>query len=307
MKNFSRISFILLIIVTAIGAPACNKSKTTAQNSPTNDTLPRIVSDKMRFTESTYPYRDGFIVANFGSSELNPLNLEGKGYLLFLKETTVTMLIPPDGNLNAPRGMYERNGWLFIADVGKIVVYNLNSLNVKPQTVWFPKEDVMVNDLAAHGDTLFATVSNTGRIFTVNIKDPARVSREKPVKYINIPGPNGIAVASGKLYICSFSQQGKPDAANVVYVVNDLKKPVPEKIITQPGNYDGIAVSDGGTKLYVSNWSPAGVIEIDLSTKVVKKINLPVEVTGPADFSLKDGELIIPDLVKSRVITMKAP
>ena len=85
MKNFSRITFILLIIVTAIGAPACNKSKTTAQNSPTNDTLPRIVSDKMRFTESTYPYRDGFIVANFGSSELNPLNLEGKGYLLFLK------------------------------------------------------------------------------------------------------------------------------------------------------------------------------------------------------------------------------
>ena len=57
----------------------------------------------------------------------------------------------------------------------------------------------------------------------------------------------------------------------------------------------------------MSNWSPAGVIEIDLSTKVVKKINLPAEVTGPADFSLKDGELIIPDLVKSRVITMKAP
>ena len=57
----------------------------------------------------------------------------------------------------------------------------------------------------------------------------------------------------------------------------------------------------------MSNWSPAGVIEIDLSTKVVKKINLPVEVTGPADFSLWDDKLIIPDLVKSRVITVKAP
>ena len=57
----------------------------------------------------------------------------------------------------------------------------------------------------------------------------------------------------------------------------------------------------------MSNWSPAGVIEIDLSTKVVKKINLPIEVTGPADFSLLDDKLIIPDLVKSRVIMVKAP
>jgi DNA-binding beta-propeller fold protein YncE len=92
-----------------------------------------------------------------------------------------------------------------------------------------------------------------------------------------------------------------------VYVVNNLKVPKAEKIITQPGSYDGIAVSEDGSKLYVSNWSPAGVIEIDLSTKVVKKINLPVEVTGPADFSLWDDKLIIPDLVKSRVITVKAP
>ena len=57
----------------------------------------------------------------------------------------------------------------------------------------------------------------------------------------------------------------------------------------------------------MSNWSPAGVIEIDLSTKVVKKINLPIKVTGPADFSLLDDKLIIPDLVKSRVIMVKAP
>ena len=57
----------------------------------------------------------------------------------------------------------------------------------------------------------------------------------------------------------------------------------------------------------MSNWSPAGVMEADLKTGAVKAVSLPVEVTGPADFSLKDGELVIPDLVKSRVITMKAP
>ena len=57
----------------------------------------------------------------------------------------------------------------------------------------------------------------------------------------------------------------------------------------------------------MSNWSPAGVMEVDLKTGAVKAVSLPVEVTGPADFSLWDDKLIIPDLVKSRVITMKAP
>ena len=57
----------------------------------------------------------------------------------------------------------------------------------------------------------------------------------------------------------------------------------------------------------MSNWSPAGVVEVDLKTGAVKAVSLPVEVTGPADFSLWDDKLIIPDLVKSRVITMKAP
>lgn len=304
MRNV--IMFVNIFIVSVM-ATACNSPKTSSVNEKNRDTVPVIVSDKMRFTESTYPYNGGFIVGNFGSSELNPLNKEGKGYLLFLKDTTVTVLIPADGNLNAPRGMYEKAGRLYIADVNKIVVYNLNAPKEKPQTIQFAPEDVFVNDLAAQDDTLFATVSNTGRIFTIDIKDPANLAKEKPQKYLDIPGPNGITVASGKLYISSFSQQGKPGADNVVYVVNNLKVPKAEKIITQPGSYDGIAVSDDGSKLYVSNWSPAGVIEIDLSTKAVKKINLPVEVTGPADFSLKDGELVIPDLVKSRVITMKAP
>ena len=167
MRNV--IMFVNIFIVSVM-ATASNSPKTSSVNEKNRDTVPVIVSDKMRFTESTYPYNGGFIVGNFGSSELNPLNKEGKGYLLFLKDITVTVIIPADGNLNAPRGMYEKAGRLYIADVNKILVYNLNALKEKPQTIQFAPEDIFVNDLAAQDDTLFATVSNTGKIFTIDIK-----------------------------------------------------------------------------------------------------------------------------------------
>ena len=44
------------------------------------------VNDGIRYCESTYPYQDGLLIANFGTEELNPLNSEGKGYIVFYKE-----------------------------------------------------------------------------------------------------------------------------------------------------------------------------------------------------------------------------
>ena len=302
MKNYY---FLTAILFFGVVVAACVGRKKSEQAAGNSDTIPVIISGQMKYCESTYPYNDGFIVGNFGSSALNPLNKEGKGYLLFLKDTTVSVLVPSDGNLNAPRGIYERDGYLFVSDVNKIVVYNLKSLKEKPQTVQFSKEDMFINDLAAVGDTLFASVTNTGKIFAINIKNPANVSNEKPVKYLDIPGPNGLTIADGRLYIASYPPDGKTTSDNVVWVVNNLKSPKAEKLINETGQYDGIAVSDDGATLYVSNWSPAGIVAVDLKTKMITPVNLRTKVDGPADFTLKDGKLIIPDLANSRVIMVK--
>ena len=37
-------------------------------------------------------------------------------------------LVPADGNLNAPKGMFMRDNQLYICDVNKIVVYDLLKL-----------------------------------------------------------------------------------------------------------------------------------------------------------------------------------
>ena len=79
-----------------------------------------IFDEGLRYCESTYPYEGGILVANFGSTQLDPLNTEGKGYIVRYKDGASEVLIPADGNLSGPRGMYLRDGHLFICDVNKM-------------------------------------------------------------------------------------------------------------------------------------------------------------------------------------------
>lgn len=50
-----------------------------------NEKQVEIVNENIRYCESTYPYNGGILIANFGTEQLNPLNAEGKGYILYYK------------------------------------------------------------------------------------------------------------------------------------------------------------------------------------------------------------------------------
>ena len=77
-----------------------------------------------------------------------------------------------------------------------------------------------------------------------------------------------------------------------------------EPLISVPGQYDGIAFSSDGRTLYVTNWTPAGLTAIDLATLETSPVACPVEpaLAGPADISVADGQIYIPDLPNSRVV-----
>lgn len=66
------------------------------------------INEGIRYCESTYPYQQGILIANFGTEELNPLNTEGKGYIVFHQEGKNEIIVPADGNLSAPKGMFIR-------------------------------------------------------------------------------------------------------------------------------------------------------------------------------------------------------
>lgn len=262
----------------------------------------KVLTEGIRFCESTYPYNGGLLIANFGTEQLNPLNTEGKGYILYYKEGKVNSFIPTDGNLSAPKGMFEKNDYLYICDVNKLVVYNLKDLAQAPQTVTFPADDLFLNDLAASGNTLYISVTNSGRIYTLDISQPATISKVSPVKWLDITGPNGIIIDGNSMYIASYPADGNTTEQNVIYKVADIKKPVAEKFFNVPGQYDGITLSADKKTLYISNWTPAGVTTVDMKSKKQTTLSVGEGLIGPADMTLKDGVLYIPDLPNSRVL-----
>ena len=276
-----------LLLLAVLLLPACREG---AQN-PT-----LVLSDGIRFCESTYPYRDGVLVANFGTESLNPLNDEGKGYILYVTPERSEVVIPATGALSAPKGMFLRDDHLFVCDVNRVVVFNLARPEAEPQVVRLPEGELFVNDLVADGNVLYASVTNTGRIFRFDISDLDAVGA--PEAWLDVPGANGMLLHDGALYVVSYPADGVTTPANVVYRIGALDNPVAERFIELPGQYDGIALSTDGRALVVSNWAPASLARIDLESRAVTPVTLELEqpLVGPADMTLRDGQLWIPDL-----------
>ena len=261
-----------------------------------------VIREGIRFCESTYPYQGGILIANFGSEQLNPLNSEGKGYILHYKDGKVNPFIAADGSLSAPKGMFEKNGYLYVCDVNKLVVYDLKALDKAPRIISFPEDDLFLNDLAADGDDLYISVTNSDRIYRLDIGDPAALDGAALVKWLDIAGPNGIVIDRGTMYVASYPADGNTTAANVIYKVADLQNPVAEPFYNVPGQYDGIALSADKATLYVSNWAPAEVTSITLGNGKTSTLQPDDQLAGPADMTLSDGVLYIPDLPNSRML-----
>lgn len=262
----------------------------------------KIENEGIRFCESTYPYNNGILVANFGTEALNPLNTEGKGYILFVKDGKSEVVVPADGNLSAPKGMFLRDGYLYICDVNKVVVYNISKKGTKPVTIQFPEGNLFVNDLVADKNYLYASVTNTDKIFRIDISNPAAPG--KPQEWATVAGPNGLLMIDGEMYVASYPADGVTKDVNVVYRIKNLSNPSPEKFIEVSGQYDGIALSKDRKSIYLTNWTPAQISRLNFSDKslVPLELNLQEPLIGPADITVANGKIYIPDLPNSRVV-----
>ena len=299
MKKSKLFIFVLVVVQAAVSG--C-QSKSNKNNSENTDKQSIIVSKNIRFCESTYPYEGGILIGNFGTEQLNPLNNEGKGYINYYKDGKLNVLIAADGNLSAPKGMFTKDNYLFICDVNKIMVYNLKALKETPQTIVFPEDDLFINDLAADGNTLYASVTNSGKIYQIDITNPSNMSDITPIKWVDIIGPNGLIIDNGIMYVASYPADGTTTDANVIYQITDFANPVVEKFTILPGQYDGIALSADKKTMYITNWSPAGISCINMSTRQITPLMIKEDLTGPADITVINDTIYIPDLPNSRMI-----
>ena len=109
------------------------------------------------------------------------------------------------------------------------------------------------------------------------------------------------------MYVASYPADGNTTGKNVIYKIGDMANPKLEKFVDIAGQYDGIATSTDGNYIYITNWAPASVSKVSLSDRSVAPVNISLDspLIGPADISVKEGYIYIPDLPNSRVIVVK--
>ncbi|MFI3258511.1 MAG: hypothetical protein R3Y16_00270 [Rikenellaceae bacterium] len=294
MKNSLKMGIIALAITSTL--TSCIDSESSAE---------RVISEGLRFNESTLPYDGGLLVANFGCDELNPLNNEGRGYIAFLKGDKVSPFIPNDGILSAPKGMLIKGDYLLICDVNKLVAYKLSDLKAAPQVLPLGEGELFANDLTSKGDEIYFSVTNSGNIFKLRSSDLENLADAEPELWCNVVGANGLLISGSTLYVASYPADGVTTEANVIYAIRDLTSPRAERLTSKAGQWDGLAISEDGGTLYSSSWAPAEMVSIDIESGVVTPLDFETEFIGAADFSLVDGSLYIPDLPNSVVIIKK--
>lgn len=255
----------------------------------------KVVSKGLKHCEGTVVYNDKLFVSNFGTEELDSLNNENNGYVLsFDKNMKSEMLISSGRGLSAPKGMAVLNNHLYIADVGRVMIFNLEDLEMTPVTLRLSEKDVFVNDIVAIGDEVWFSVTDSGNIYKYQWGGV-------PKKVLSIEGANGLFYDGQQLYVASYSDNGK------VYVIKDVKNPVPEIFFDVKASYDGVTV-DSET-LYLTSWGENQEPRIFAVNKEdpsdYKILKTPTEIKGPADISYFRGRLWIPDLIQSKLVGIK--
>lgn len=284
----------LLISVTTT---SCEKET----SSPAKKTV--IITQGIKFSEGSVPYNSSLLISNFGTNELDPLSTEGKGYILKVIGDKTESFINADGNLSSPKGMAIKDHSLYIADVGKVVVYDLSDLKAAPQTILLPEGNLFVNDIVISDNKAYISVTNTGKLFTLDISIPSALSANSLTEYAHIVGANGLALNGKTLYIASYPADGNTTVDNVIYVIKNIDSPVVEKLITRQGQYDGLAIK--GDRLYFSNWENGEIGYLNLDDKKVNLLEVEgAKINGPADISILNDNLYIPNLPSSEVIIL---
>ena len=286
------------ILAAALIASNIFISQAFAQDKP----IVSIVHEDVRFSESVYPYDGGLLISNFGSETMNPRDDENKGYIIFRKDGVNKKIVK---DLHKPTAMVVKDNYLFVCDETVLKIFDLKNLQADAQIVKFADDDKVANALAQDGDILYISITNTGRIYSLDISNPARMENVKPKLWLNVPGPNGLTIGGGEMFIATIPPDYRTVTNdNVIYRVRNLKNPVAEKFYDVAGLYDGVALSDDLKTLYISDWLTGSVTAVDVKTKKLSVIYEEKGV-GPADIAQEGGRLFIPELVGSRIISIQ--
>ena len=187
--------------------------------------------------------------------------------------------------LNGPKGLCVHDGWLWAADIDRVVRFRLDDPS-KSEIVNVDGAQGL-NDMASDGKFAYVTDIAAGKCYRLR---PGKTHAEIPAP----PGINGITFHDGQMFAASW---GKKE----IYELDPAgkKQPVPFGLTSHFTTPDGIEVLDDGTFI-VSDSEGNKVVTIAADRKTVRTL---IEGPAPADFGLdrKKHLLYVPMFFKGRV------
>jgi len=292
-----RAILVVLVILTC----ACQKIETP--DTTPMDTAPAPPPKPTELTEGLQTpecvlydaEQDVYFISNING---NPLGIDDNGYISRVNaETLQSEAKWIDGSkaevtLNAPKGMAIAGDDLWVSDITTVRRFDRRTGAPKGEVAL--KGATFANDVASDGTTVYVSDSGLNAEFKSTGTDSVwKIENNKAMKLASgkdLKGPNGIAVAAGKVWVVSFG-------ANELYAIDKGKK---ANTVTLPnGGLDGLVALPDGT-LAITSWnaktvyrgSPTGPF-----TALVENIDSPADL----GYDSKRHRLLVPHFIENKV------
>lgn len=266
---------------------------------------PVIITPGLDHPESAIVHNGFIYVTTIGKGELAPTAKDGNGTITKLDRSgKVVDAAFNKSPLDAPKGTAIVKNTLYVADIDRIVGFDLGT-GKQTDVIDLSAEHVnFLNDLAVKGDSvLFVTSTDQNKIFSVSL---GKTHRVKTVDVPAITGANGLEydAKSNTLYVCGmeFNDAPKGEIGKITWAAGRAKY---TRITNLTGLFDGLVLLNDHT-LVVSDWISmkvfsARLVSIDLRTNAYKVLT---ENTDAADIAYdKAGKrFIFPGLRDGNVL-----
>lgn len=239
---------------------------------------------------------DEFLYAADIGVAMKPSEKDGDGKIIKLdKDGNVVDANYIKEKLNAPKGLTIANGVLFVADIDKLIAFEVKT-GSKLYEVDFAGETNFLNDIAVWDDTtLYVSATDKSKLYKVDLSEN---KFEVVATDIEIKGVNGLYAdkANNRLWINGFGTNGEANGVMGYLNIADKKFTA---ITPIEGYYDGVCIYDG--VVYFTNWmafEKKGIVaSMSLIDKKVKTMGLSEPISGPADFTVFKNRIVVPGML----------
>ncbi len=269
---------------------------------------PVVITSGQNHPESAIVHNDFIYITNIGKA-LAPTEKDGDGTIAKLDRSgKVVDAAFNKSPLNAPKGTAIVRNTLYVADIDRIVGFDLGS-GKQTDVIDLSAEHVnFLNDLAPKGDSvLFVSTTDQNKIFSVTLGKKHRV---KTVAVPPIAGANGLVydAKTNTLYVggMEFTDNPKGELGKITWATNGGA--TYSRITDLTGVFDGLVLTDEHT-LVVSDWISmkvfsARLVSVDLRSNTYKVL---CEGTDAADiaYDKRGKRFIFPGLRDGNVLVLE--